>query len=588
MTAINPALVPTIAPGSIFSNFSTATSLNIRWYTATDPVYYEVLNRPLADITLRQLILAKAVDNLNLQLGHQTLYPFVVQPQITIGGTSFADVPLAWIWDINTSLPTKWSNLRLAKIIRLSGSNGIETSGTYTGIIRLLFTASEDGSEAETSIFYADYEIDSDLTYQRSRLTVVTTADEVDAIIAAESETVAGSITFRTLDQSEEITQAFYNFIDPPGGSSDDVDSNGHYVTPTEYQVVSSLAGTADITGDFSLSGLSHGTGLLSDSALSPIPSLDSDIQSWITATNYPFAVTATLGSIGTYSVTIPGGLFREFNIIAPGGDGPDDDTTGQYFPVWVNRIVNVSTDQMTLYFATHNTTNNPTTETVEFASLDLLRSMVTGQVVAIVPTDDLQLNSDSGSLFQQGFGIGHVALSSLWSGSSTAVDDFFDSVAALPGSPGEAAFLQSSTRVSSYGISRIPKYSPTKGQAQALAGSSSRLDIPVYPSEDNLFITEADQGLGNTIDFNAVDGITSTTSIDRYGYTGSLARRIVTLCLDYNLIPADTSTDGGSFYDEHILPRLTVLLGRSPIAFDGWFDGTRIKYYTPSGTWLG
>ena len=115
MPAINPGLVPTIAPGNIFSEFTTDTTLNIRFYQRNDPVHFETLNRPLADIVLRQLILAKSVDALNLSLGHQALFPWLIQPRV-VSGTEEFDVPLNWIWDLHMSLPSKWENFRLAKI----------------------------------------------------------------------------------------------------------------------------------------------------------------------------------------------------------------------------------------------------------------------------------------------------------------------------------------------------------------------------------------------------------------------------------------------------------------------------------------
>jgi len=62
MPEINPALVPTIDPGNIFSRFTTDDTLNVRWLVPGDPVLFEAINRPMADIVLRQLIIAKALD----------------------------------------------------------------------------------------------------------------------------------------------------------------------------------------------------------------------------------------------------------------------------------------------------------------------------------------------------------------------------------------------------------------------------------------------------------------------------------------------------------------------------------------------
>ena len=141
MPTINPALVPTIAPGNIFNRFTTDNTLNVRWLTALDPVYYEVQNRPMADITLRQLIIAKALDSLNLSLGHEALYPFVIPPKVIVSNLEYA-LPTSWIWDIHESLPSSWKYIRLHKIMRISGSNGSgsESGPLPTGLLRFVFS----------------------------------------------------------------------------------------------------------------------------------------------------------------------------------------------------------------------------------------------------------------------------------------------------------------------------------------------------------------------------------------------------------------------------------------------------------------
>ena len=135
-------MVPTKTPGTLFSSLTTDDTLNIRWLVSADPVMYEVLNRPIADVALRQLVIAKAVDTLQLRLGHQVLFPYVVQPRLSSNVTE-VDVPIGLIWDIHASLPKKWEKLRLAKIKRLSGANS-DTDG-YTGTLRLIFTANIQG-----------------------------------------------------------------------------------------------------------------------------------------------------------------------------------------------------------------------------------------------------------------------------------------------------------------------------------------------------------------------------------------------------------------------------------------------------------
>jgi len=575
-------MVPTKTPGTLFSSLTTDDTLNIRWLVSADPVMYEVLNRPIADVALRQLVIAKAVDTLQLRLGHQVLFPYVVQPRLSSNVTE-VDVPIGLIWDIHASLPKKWEKLRLAKIKRLSGANS-DTDG-YTGTLRLIFTANIQGSSTEVSIFYADYQIDSNLTYQPVRLQVVTNTEESVVINPGEEETVGGYILFKTLDQNVEQVQAFYNLLEP--SDLTDSDSDGLYDNPSIYEISDTVSGGSAVTDDYSVSVLSHGTGLLTDSAWNAIPQLDSDIQSWLTSFNYPFDATANRRSID--GITIPNGLFREFNITAPAGDQPTGDTTGTYYPVWISRIERVGSgsSQIRLYFATYNITDTetggtPSTQTVEFATLDLLRSYTDGEIVEIIPIDDLLLKSSSDAEFEQHFGRGHVVLSSLWAKTTTDVDDFFDAFGSIVDNPADTEYTQSSTRISSFGLSRVPKYIPTIGQSRALAGSTSRRTVPIYPNDDNRYVCEQDQGLGNQVDIEAQPGITPNAAIDRYGYTGALNHRVVRLVINATLLCNDPT-----FYDTQVLPRLRILFGRDPIFADVWFNGTRFMTYT-GDTWVG
>ena len=171
---ISPSLVPTVAPGNLFTTLTQDNNLSVRWLTAVDPCYFAVLNRPMADLALRQLIISKSLDQLSISVGHQTLFPFLTQATITDGVTE-AELPAGWIWDLHFSAPTKWQNFRLAKIKRISGTND---TGAYTGILRLIFTADQVDSTTEVAIFTADYAIDSTLTYQRQRLSIVADTEE--------------------------------------------------------------------------------------------------------------------------------------------------------------------------------------------------------------------------------------------------------------------------------------------------------------------------------------------------------------------------------------------------------------------------
>jgi len=581
MVNINPALVPSVAPGNLFTSLTQNESYNIRWLYPTDPVFYETLNRPMADITLRQLILAKSLDLLSLSVGHQAMFPFLVQAEVANGTTS-VDVPPGWIWDLHMSTPNKWQDFRLAKIKRMSGGTG---TGEEEGTLRLIFTANQQGSSVEVSLFYADYLIDSSLTYQRARLTVVDSSEESIVIDQGEAGTIGGFVTFRTLDRTDAIVDAFYTLLEPP---TDTTDSNGDgfYDNPAVYDIVSTPAGGAGVTSDFSYSGMTHGTGLLVDSTNNTIPQLDSDVQSWITTFNYPFDIEANRTSTTTASVQIPIGLFREFDITAPAGDEPTGDTTGTFFPVWVSRIAQVgSGNQLRFYFATHNVTDtSPSLDAIEFARLDLQDDMIPGQIVEIAPIDDLKLNiSSDDELYQQHFGRGHVVLSTEWSGTSSVIEDFFAAFDTLIDN--EAEFTQSSTRLSSYGVSRVPKYVPTIGQNQALEGTTSLFDQPIPPSSENLYITEQDQGLGNRVDLESSTDITPHEAISRFANIGSLAHRIFQLCIDNTKVPTGTETGAGVFYEEEVLPRMRQLLGRDPQFGDFWHDGTNLFFFN-GDTW--
>jgi hypothetical protein len=535
-------------------------------------------------LAVRQLVIAKSVDTLNLSLGNRANFPFVIQPQVA-SGTTAVDIPPQWIWDFHASMPRKWENLRLAKIKRISGQNGATVG--YSGWLRLIFTASVEGSSNEVSIFSADYQIDSVLTYQLVRLSIVGSIEEATAISPSESETVAGFLTFRTLDTTLTNVVDFLDLVAPPSDTTDS-DSDGYFDSPATYELVDSVPGGASISDDFSTTAMSHGTGLMSDSTFNTIPPLDSDIQSWIQAFNYPFDADANLTSIT--GITIPVGLFNEFDIVAPAGDQPTGDTSGLFYPVWISRIERVDTSgtQLRFYFATYNVTDvetggAPSTTPVEFATLDLLQSYAANEIVEIIPIDNLLLQTGADAAdFIQGFGRGHVKLSSLWDRTTSTVDDFFDEFDVIADDPADTEFSQGSTRIGPFGLSRVPKYSPTIGQSRALRGSSARRTIPLNPSEDNRYVTEADQGVGNQIDLESQSGITPNASIDRYGYSGSLAHKIVKL-----VINADALGDDASFYDDEVLPRLTILLGRSPQFGDFWYNGTRLMFFN-GDTWQG
>lgn len=578
-------MVPTKSPGTLFSSLTGGDdTLNVRWLVATDPAMYEVLNRPTADVVVRQLVIAKAVDNLQVRLGHQALFPFIVQPIITSNATQ-ADVPIGWIWDYHASLPKKWEKLRLAKIKRISGENS--TTNGYTGKLRCIFTASINGSATEVSVLYADYQIDSVLTYQSFRLLPVPSSEETNSINISEDATVGGFVLFKTLDVNLLSVQEFYNLLEPPLNQTDS-NADGLYDYPAVYEIADMPAGGASVTDDVYTSTLSHGSGLLTDSAWNAIPELNSDVQSWITAFNYPFDADVNLKSGD--NIEIPKGLFREFNLTVPAGDQPTGDTTGTFYPVWISKIRRVDSlaNHLRIYFATYNITDGdsggiPSTAPIEFATLDLLKTYTSGEIIEIVPIDNLLLKTSTDIEYQQHFGRGHVVLSSLWDNTTAEVTDFFNAFLSLIASPNaDTPYSLSSTRLSSFGLSRVPKYIPTIGQSRALLGSTSRRSTPIDPSYDNRYVCEQDQGIGNSIDLESVPGIIPNAAIDRYGASGALVHRVVRLIIDATQLGTDPT-----FYDNQVAPRLRVLFGRDPAFGDFWYNGTRLMFYN-GDSWQG
>lgn len=574
---INPNLVPSKAPGTLFTSFTGGDqTLLVRYHQALEPVYYEILNRPLKDLEVRQLIIAKAIDTLQVAYGSQFYYPFLIQPRIVSGTTEF-DVPVEWIWDMHISIPENWDSVRLARVKRVQGNNG--TSG-YTGVIRFIFTATLEGSTTEVAVMYADYNIDNQLSYQLNRLQPVLPGEEPTVLSADDRNRFSGFITFSTLNIQDQNIQDLFDLLAPPVNQS--TNPQGYYITPSVYEIADSIAGGTAITGDFSNQQISHGTGILTDSAINTIPNQVVSSQGLLDSLNYPFSADSTLQSQD--GIIIPSGLFSEFDITAPAGDEPTGDTSGTYFPVWISRIERFGTgnNQLRFYFSTYNVTDsNPSVNPVEFAVLDLLSTYVAGDVLEIIPANNLRdVSGTNAALSGQHFGRGHVKLSDIWSGTSTIISDFFTSMAAL-GSITFTEFNKSSTRLGPLAISRVNKYVPSIGENQALAGSTARRLPQIPPSDTNRYVTELDQGLGQRIDLEVTGGLTPNNAIERYGYAGTLVRKLVQLCINQS----NVDTNNANFYTDHVLPRLRILLGRDPIFGDEWFDGIRFMRFN-GDTW--
>lgn len=568
MPAIDPSLIPLITPGNVFPAITEDKSLAVRFLVAKDPHYFDVYNRPMGDIVVRQLILAKSIDQLGLRLSHQSNFPFLNAATVDVA-TSTVSLPLSWIWDMHVSVSDSWENLRLARIQRFAGDNDL-TSGEFSGIMRFVFTANMIGSSSEVGLFYVDYQIDSQLTYQIRDIKPATISEDNNPIASSLHNTIAGFVIFRTLDTDDNSD--FLVALEPPAevtGTVSDVD-------PIDYEITDTGPGGPSITGDFSNVSMVHGTGLLVVSAYNVVPPVGVDENSILSALNYPWRVDASLVSTDLKS-TIPSLLFSQFIITAPMGDRGA--SLEENYPVSLTRIrrLDDSADELQLVFSTTNTIIGSTSNSlIEFASLTISRSGSPGDILEITPLNNLRDNVDaSAALFDQNFGSGFVKLSSRWA-TDTSINDFFDSFTSIVDEPADRSF---STQLNEFAIHRTPLNIPTIGEAQALAGSTARRSAPLHPSDSNRYVTEQDQGLGDEISFSELD---ANDDIAPSGFTGSLVRKSVILAIN----PAN---DAKFDYNDDILPRLKKLLGRNPIHGDEWFDGTTFKRYDQlSDSWIG
>lgn len=577
MPTIDANLVPTITPGNIFERLTTDQSLTVRWLVPRDPVIFEAMNRPIADVALRQLIIAKALDDINLRLSHQALFPFLIPAKVDAGSSGSLELPGSWLWDVHVSIPAKWELLRLAKIKRISGSNTAGSGGDeVTGKLRFVFSAQEQGSASEVFLFYVDYEIESFFTYQIRQIQPVTSEEESNPIDAGEQETISGRIIFRTLDRDDSDIETVLKALAPPADTTDS-NSDGIFDNPAEYEILMTPPGGISQPDDFLASALSHGTGILVSSAWNSIPSTDSDFGAWLSSSNFPFRIGATRTS--TQGVTVPSALFREFSLVVPAPDEETDDVSMQNHPVWLSSIERLDdlATKLQFRFSTHSINPDGTPKVTEFAALELEKGASPGTVVNITPIEDLLENDTTEqNLFMQGFGYGHVVLSSIWGSTTDEVDNFFEGFLAILSSPPVTTFTKSSGLLSSYALDRNSRFTPTRGQWQALRGSSARRSDPITPSDSNRFVTEADEGLGDPVDFRTKSGfpdeLRENEDIEDIGWTGTRVHKVIKLVVD--------SSGDNHTYEKDVLPRLECLLGRQPVFSDFWYDGTVLRFF--------
>ncbi len=584
MPTINPNLIPTVNPGSLFHLMTTNESIAIRWLTANDPHYFDVYNRPLADLTVRQLIIAKTLDQVGLRLSHQGLFPFLINPTVNVG-TSKISLPISWLWDCHVSLKSSYRSLRLARIIRLDGDSGTGGTGsggtggtgggTPTGTFRLVFTGIPVGGSSEVGIFYVDYKIDSTLSFQIVYITPCTATEFNPAIPTSEHQGISGDIIFRTLNVETEAD--FINALPPVVGSSSA--TTGDYAI---YEISDTVIGGAEIEGDYSLPAVIHGTGMLVASAYNLIPPIGVDYSSVLSALNYPWRIGANLGSIegsSTGTVYIPASMFDSFMMAAPVGDRSNE--LEDNYPVFCTRVrrLDPAANQLQFVFSTYNTIlGSNSKELIEFASLVLVRGSAPGTLVEITPLNTLKTNSESDwQLNFQNFGSGYVILNNSWY-SSNEIESFFDTFLQIINEPPDRMF---NAQLGDFALHRSPMQIPTMGEAYASLGSTARRVNPIKPSDKNRYVCESDIGLGDKIDL-LESGFAQNDDIDQYGYTGSLLCRSVTL-------KVNSANDANFDYDNDILPRLRKIMGRDPIHGDEWFDGTVWKRFDgTSGTWIG
>jgi len=572
MPQINSSLIPLVTAGSLFPALTDNSTLAIRWLTPNDPHFFDVYNRPMADMTVRQLILAKSVDQLGLSIGARNNFPFLNPPTVDVS-TSTLSLPVAWVWDMHVTIKDSYENVRLATLQRFSGESNA-TDDDFTGIIRMVFAGNIVGSSNEVGLFYVDYQIDSSLTYQIKTIRPVTVNEHPNPLPSTEESSIAGFVVLRTLDVVEN--ESFFISIAPPDSSGV---TDASTIDPIDYEISDTPAGGSSIEGDFSFSAVLHGTGLLIPSSYNVVPPVGATELTILSAINYPWKIDANLVS-NDQIVTIPSLLFSELSITAPMGNRSSD--VGDNYPVVLNRVrrLDSNANSIEFVFSTRSTIIGDDSSTlIEFASVVLDRTMEAGDEVEIVPLNNIKsVNDPLNQLFSQNFGSGFAKLSSQW-GLNSAITDFFDSFKTINDEPADRFF---NAVLSDFSVERTPLNIPTVGEASALAGSTARRSTPINPSDDNRYVTESDQGLGDKIDFRDLPEFDPNDDIDPIAYSGSfLAKSFV--------LKVNTSNEVGYDYSDDILPRIVKLLGRNPVHGDEWFDGTTFKKYDQlSDAWIG
>jgi len=538
MPSIDPDLVPSVSISDIFDELVTNNDYSVRWLTGIDPLYFDVYNRPISDMAMRQLIMAKALTNLSYRLNHQSNFPFVETP-VVINGSETVNLP-SLMWDMHVTLLGSWTNLRLAKVARMSGVNG----SSPTGRIRFIFTA--DRNSVETHLFYVDYTINTTMTYQLDRINAVDMSWTTPNIPSNEEATINGYVIFKTLDVDDSVMAGFVSLVAPPeSASAGDYGSDSDYDDPAVYAVADNTIGT--IFG----ATINHGSGIVTSSAFNISVPTDTTIEPWLEAFNFPFNVSATRRSITPIVTTIPSLLFAELNINAP-----DDQKA------WISRIVRNDTPQSATFYL--STTGYDST-VVEFAYFTITPTDDYKDEITVYPYETLYDTTTSGQM--QGFGNGRGILGPAFG--TSEITDFFTALDTISDSPAILYFSQDATLLSMLALSLSSTTVPTSDMFDASSGTSGT------PSSTNKYVTEADSGRGDTVsladEFGHVSGISNT------GYMQTRIQRLVDLSIDHT----------GTFTQDQLTERLKYLFGlESSEDFEFgmmWFNGTSLNFFTGS-----
>lgn len=232
MPDINPDLVPLLESGELFDKLANDESFAVRWLTSDDPVFFEALNRPDADLFFRQLVIAKVLSEAGNSFALLIKKPFINQPILE----NDVEVPVDIISDMHINFPESFEVARLMQITKLSGTK-------EDGTLRFIFGGHDGDSTTEpVAVCYADYETGHPDTFQFSRVKIATVLTVEDAeLITFASEVVDGYVLFRTLDDIDEFLDPFFDsdsgpvHFDVVGGSGFDtsIEASSGALTPS-------------------------------------------------------------------------------------------------------------------------------------------------------------------------------------------------------------------------------------------------------------------------------------------------------------------------------------------------------------------